>query len=144
MKSTDKPIIVVAVVTATVPEVWAAITQIDEMKKWYFDQIPAFKAELGFETQFAVHVEDRTYTHLWKVTEVVPNHKITYRWQYTEHLGTAFVTFELSARDDETHVKLINEVTEDFPTGIPEFTRDSCTAGWKYFIQDRLYHHFGN
>ncbi len=43
------------------------------MRKWYFENIPAFKPEVGFETQFNVQSEERNFLHKWKVTEVQPS-----------------------------------------------------------------------
>ena len=42
------------------------------MRQWYFENIPAFKAEVGFETQFEIHNQGRIFPHRWKVTKVVP------------------------------------------------------------------------
>ena len=47
----DQPIIVERTYNAPIEKVWNAITNKDEMKKWYFD-LAEFKAEPGFEFQF--------------------------------------------------------------------------------------------
>ncbi|WP_299311952.1 SRPBCC domain-containing protein [uncultured Aquimarina sp.] len=138
MKTTDAPIAVEETFTVSVDKVWRAITDVKEMRLWFFDNIESFKPEVGFQTQFLVQVEDRNYTHCWKVIEVIPNKKITYTWQYEEYPGDASVTFELFDKQDKTTLKLSLNVTEDFPSNIPEFTRESCLGGWNYFIGERL------
>lgn len=138
MKITDKPVVVEQVFKNPVIKVWQAITEIGQMRQWFFENIPDFKPEIGFNTQFEVQVEDRTFTHLWKVTEVVLLKKITYNWKYKEYPGDSFVIFELLEGNEKVKVRLTTKVIEDFPDHIPEFLRESCVQGWHYFIQERL------
>lgn len=143
MKKGDKPVIVEQSFKKPVLDVWNAITDLDLMKNWYFDNIPAFKAEVGFKTQFNVTNEARNFLHLWEITEVVPQKKIAYSWKFKEYPGEGLVEFEISQKDDTTHLKLTNHIVESFPDGIPEFTRESCIGGWEYFIQERLKEYLG-
>ncbi|MFD2564676.1 SRPBCC family protein [Aquimarina rubra] len=138
MKTTDAPITVEETFTVSIDKVWKAITDVREMRLWFFDNIESFIPEIGFETQFLVQVEDRKYTHCWKITEVIPNKKITHTWSYEEYPGDAYVTFELFKEDERTRLILSLTVTQDFPSDIPEFTRESCQQGWNYFIGERL------
>ena len=65
------------------PEVvWKSITENEQMHQWYFNNIPAFKPEIGFETQFVVQSGDRKFLHMWKVIEVVPKKRLVYNWKY--------------------------------------------------------------
>jgi len=138
MKKSEEPVVVEETFSAPINDVWKAITDINQMRLWYFDNIPDFKPEVGFETQFNVKSEERNFLHLWKVTEVIPGKKITYTWKFEEYTGDGFVTFELFKQNDHTKLKLTNQVVEDYPDDIPEFTRESCMAGWTYFINQRL------
>lgn len=138
MRIDEAPVIVEETFSASVETVWKAITEIDRMRLWYFDNIPAFEAEVGFEAAFTVTNEGRNFPHRWKVTEAVPMEKIAYDWQYENYPGDALVTFELFKADNRTRLKLTNTVLEDFPDDIPEFKRESCLAGWQYFIGERL------
>ena len=47
------------------------------MKLWFFSNKTYFEPVVGFETRFVIQVEDRIFPHLWKLTEVVPNKKIS-------------------------------------------------------------------
>ena len=76
MKVIDGPVIVTQDFNSSISKVWSAITDPSEMTQWYFENIPDFAPKIGFETKFVVKVEDRSYTHCWKVTEVIPNKKI--------------------------------------------------------------------
>ena len=138
MKKTDEPILIQATYESSIEKVWSAITEVAQMKKWFFEQINAFEPVEGFETKFVVAVEGRTFTHLWKIADVVLNQKIKYNWKYEEYAGDSFVTFELEEKGNHVALSLTTEVTKDFPPDVPEFTRESCIGGWNYFIKERL------
>ncbi len=95
MKTNDEPIIVEQTFNASVEKVWKAITEIDQMLKWYFDNIPDFKTEVGFQTEFNIENEGRKFLHIWKVTEVVPMKRIAYGWKFEGYAGDSFVVFDL-------------------------------------------------
>ncbi|MEL6809982.1 MAG: SRPBCC domain-containing protein [Bacteroidota bacterium] len=138
MNKSDPPIIVEHAYNVQVQKVWEAITHVDKMTQWFFDNIPDFKAEKGFSTQFQVQVEDRTFTHLWKITQVKSLDTLTYNWKYKEYPGDSKVTFKLVRWGDWTLIRLTAQILEDFPSDIPEFTRESCEGGWNYFLKERL------
>lgn len=138
MKKSEPTIIVEETFDASIEKVWTSITEIDHMRKWFFDNIPSFKPIVGFETEFAVKNEERIFTHQWQIVEVIPLKLIKYNWKYKEYDGNAFVVFELTEKDGLTNLRLINIVTEDFSDQIPEFRRESCIGGWRYFINQRL------
>lgn len=118
--------------------IWNAITQHDQMIQWFFDNIPSFKAEVGFHTKFLIEHEGRQFTHLWTITEVIPEEKIVYDWRYKEYPGIGKVIFELSEHNDQAQLTLTNQVLEPFLESIEEFKEESCRAGWHYFINQQL------
>lgn len=132
------PIIVEQQYNVPVTVLWDAITQLDQMKKWFFDNIPDFKPEVGFQTSFVVDAGERNYTHQWKIIKSVPNKKITYDWRYAECEGEGVVTFELFDDGDKSSLRLTAIGLETFPDDLPEFTRESGEAGWDYFIRQNL------
>jgi len=138
MKKTDPPIIVEANYSTSVEKVWEAINQLEKMQQWFFENIESFQAEVGFETSFAVQSYERTFTHLWKVKEVIPLKKISYHWSYEEYSGDGFVEFEIFEKENGTQLRLTNIITEDYPNDVPEFKRESCIGGWNYFLGERL------
>lgn len=138
MTDRSTPIVVEAVVSQDSGSVWQAITDVKLMTQWFFEDIPEFKAKIGFRTNFAVHVEDRTYTHQWEILEVVNERLIKYKWTYEEIPGVGYVTFELTPEDTGTKITLTNTGLETFPADLPEFTRESCLGGWQYFIEGNL------
>jgi len=64
MLKSDPPIITTQHFNTSNTNLWNAITNPSEMKQWYFDMMPDFKAEVGFKTNFHIGVEDRNYTAL--------------------------------------------------------------------------------
>jgi len=132
------PVIVEQTYNATIYKVWNAITNENQMKKWYFDTMNSFKPEVGFETEFNVQSNGIDYLHIWKVTDVITEKKITYNWKFGGYPGESNVTFELSKENNLTKLKLTTLGIESFPQDNPDFTRESWTEGWINFIQVRL------
>jgi len=115
-------------------DIWKALTDRDTMRKWYFPQLPDFRAEVGFMTEFILTHEERTFTHQWKVTEVEPLYKITYEWTFAEYHGRSATIFDISQTETGHEVAITNVVLEDCPTDVPEFTVESGIGGWEYFL----------
>jgi uncharacterized protein YndB with AHSA1/START domain len=138
MKKNEESIVVEQIFNTFAKTVWNAITSIDQMRKWYFENIPSFKPQIGFETQFNVQSKDRIFTHLWKVTEVIPMKMIAYNWKYEGISGDSVVKFELFEETKFTKLRITHRVLEDFPADIPEFKRESGVEGWTFFIGKSL------
>ncbi len=141
MLRSDPPIIIEQEINVPVSEIWSALTELEEMRQWFFDIIPDFKAEAGFETQFHLTNEGRDFPHLWKVVEVIPQEKIVVNWKFGGYSGSSNVAFEIIRTDDKNIIRLTTEVIEDHPQDIPEFRRESSVGGWNYFMKDRLYNY---
>jgi len=138
MQIQKMPIIVEQTFNASISKVWNAITDPNQMRQWFFETIDSFKPEVGFETQVNVRSNDIDYLHLWNVTEVVPEKKITYGWKYRDYPGDSFVMFELSSANNQTNLKLTHTGIESFPQDNPDFSRESCNEGWNFLIHKRL------
>ena len=138
MKKNEDPIIIEQTFNTSVDTVWNAITEIEQMRQWYFESISSFKPEVGFETQFNINSQDNNFLHKWKVTEVVPLKMLAYNWKYEGISGDSFVKFELFEENKLTTLRLTHQVLEDFPDDIPEFSRESGVEGWTFFIRKSL------
>jgi uncharacterized protein YndB with AHSA1/START domain len=121
---------------APVARVWKALTDVNEMRQWYFD-LKEFKPEVGFEFEFVVEHEGTTYHHLCRVTEVIPQKKIAYTWRYKAEPGDSLVTFELFDEGKKTRVKLTHTGIETFPK-TPAYARKNFEAGWTASIGSEL------
>jgi len=138
MRKSDEPIIIEQTFNTSIETVWNAITEVDQMRKWFFDNIPSFKPEVGFETQFDVQSGERNFRHMWRVTEVKPMEMIKINWKYEGYPGDSYVIFELFEQNGSILLRLTTQILEDFPDDIPEFKRESCVEGWTFLIKKSL------
>ena len=121
---------------APVGRVWTALTDVNQMRQWYFD-LKEFKPEIGFEFEFIVEHEGNRYHHLCRVTDVVPEKKIAYTWRYKGEPGDSLVTFELFPDGHTTRLKLTHTGMETFPK-TPAYARKNFEAGWTAIIGSEL------
>lgn len=133
----NEPLVIERTFRAPTNMVWRALTNNDEMKKWYFD-IAAFRPEAGFEFQFTGGTDTRTYLHLCKVTQVIPGKKLAYSWRYDGYEGESEVTFELFSRGDQTRLRLSHSGLETFPSDNPDFASKNFVNGWASIIGESL------
>ncbi len=136
LKSKDEPLVIERTFNAPAARVWRALTNKDEMKRWYFD-LKEFKPEVGFEFQFTVEHEGFTYVHHCKIKEVIPGKKLVHSWRYEGYEGDSQVTFELFAEGNRTRLKLTHDGLESFPK-IPAFARTNFREGWTQIIGSSL------
>ena len=129
-------VIVERTLKAPVTRVWKALTDVDQMREWYFD-LKEFKPQVGFEFEFSVEHEGTTYHHLCRVTEVIPEKKIAYTWRYKSEPGDSLVTIELFAEGDNTRLKLTHTGIESFPR-TPAYARKNFEQGWTAIIGTEL------
>ena len=135
MKS--EPFILERIINAPTKKVWSALTNKNEMKKWYFD-IAEFKPEVGFEFSFTASNETIEYIHLCVITEVVEEKKLAYTWRYKNFQGISLVRFELFDEGNKSRLKLTHEGLETFANNGKDFTKESFSQGWNYIIGKSL------
>ena len=121
---------------APVAQVWNALTDVEQMRQWYFD-LKEFKPEPGFEFEFVVEHEGVSYHHLCRITEVIPQQRIAYTWRYKGEPGDSLVTFELLPEGNKTRLKLTQKGIETFPE-TPAYARKNFEAGWTAIIGSEL------
>ena len=131
-----EPIILERTFNAPLARVWQALTDVEQMRQWYFE-LEEFKPDPGFEFEFVVEHEGNSYHHLCRVTEVIPEKKIAYTWRYKGQPGDSLVTFELSPEGEKTRLKLTHTGTETFPR-TPAYARKNFEAGWTAIIGSEL------
>jgi len=129
-------VVVERTLNAPVARVWRALTDVDQMREWYFD-LKEFKPQVGFEFEFVVEHEGNRYHHLCRITEVIPEKKIAYNWRYKGEPGDSLVTFELFADGEKTRVKVTHTGIETFPK-TPAYARKNFEAGWTSIIGTEL------
>ena len=134
----SNPVIVEQICKAPVEKVWQVLTDRDDMKQWYFE-LHEFRAEVGFEFRFwGGPAEDRQYLHICKITEVVPNQKLSYSWRYEGYPGQTIVSFQLFANAENTLVRLSHSGLETFPTENADSAPENIAEGWNWIITKSL------
>jgi uncharacterized protein YndB with AHSA1/START domain len=122
---------------APVEKVWQAITDKEQMKRWYFD-LEEFTAEPGFEFRFHAGPPETQWLHECKILEVVPGKRLKYSWRYPGYEGNSFVTWELFAEGDNTRLRLTHEGLESFPSTIRELRKENFAEGWTSIVGTAL------
>lgn len=133
----NHPIVVERTFNAPADKVWRAITDRDEMKKWYFD-IENFKPVVGLEFSFYGGDEKKQYLHLCKITEVIPGKKISYTWRYEDDAADTLVTFEIFPAGNTTTVRLTHEGVERFSKDNPALAKENFIQGWTEIVGTNL------
>ena len=133
-----QPVVTERMFDASALIVWRALTDKNEMKKWYFD-LPDFKPEVGFKFEFFGGADSLVqYLHLCEITQVVPEKLLTYSWRYDGYAGNSFVTFELFERENKTLLRLTHKGIETFPAENPDFAKENFMDGWNHIIHTSL------
>jgi uncharacterized protein YndB with AHSA1/START domain len=133
---TTEAIVIERTLNAPVARVWQALTDVDQMRQWYFD-LKEFRPQAGFEFEFVVEHEGNRYHHLCRVTEVIPEKKIAYTWRYKGEPGDSLVTFKLFPERNKTRLKLTHTGIETFPK-TPAYARKNFETGWNTIIDSEL------
>jgi uncharacterized protein YndB with AHSA1/START domain len=123
---------------APIEKVWEAITNLEQMKEWYF-QMDGFRPEVGFEFRFSgrgKHGEE--YIHICRVLEADPKKKLSYSWTYEGLPGYSVVTFALTPEGEKTRVKLTHEGLDSFPRDNADFAKENFVEGWTHIIGKSL------
>lgn len=121
---------------APAQRVWEALTDVNKLRKWYFN-LSGFELRVGYKFEFAGESDCAQYIHFSEITEVVEGKKLTYTWSYKGYEGMSYVTWELFPERDKTKVVLTHVGLESFPKH-PDFSKDSFTGGWTYFLGTAL------
>lgn len=132
------PLVFERTYNAPAGKVWAAITQKEQMKQWYFD-LKEFMPEPGFEFSFLSGPPDGIqYLHLCGILEVIPGKKLSQSWRYNGYEGYTTVTWELFDEGDKTTVKLTHAGLHTFPATNPDFAANNFKEGWTHILGTSL------
>jgi uncharacterized protein YndB with AHSA1/START domain len=132
------PLILERTYKASTAIIWKALTNPNEMKRWYFN-LPGFKAEVGYEFRFLGGKDENTqYLHLCKITEVIAEKKLAYTWVFDGYEGSSLLTFELFPEGEHTRLKLTHSGLHSFPKNMPDLAPHNFAAGWNSILDQSL------
>ncbi len=121
---------------APVEKVWRALTELEQIRQWYFD-IAEFEPVVGFTFTFMGGSKEMQYKHICTITAAEPLSKLAYSWQYDGYEGNSEVSFELFEEGDGTRLKLTHTGLDTFPP-LKDFQRESFAKGWTYITDTPL------
>lgn len=131
----SQPVIVERTFDAPVVKVWKAITTKEQISQWLFP-MDYFECKSGFEFRFTGSKDDVSYSHLCKITEVVPLKKLSFSWRYDGFSGNSFVTFELfSEGKNKTLLRLTHMGLDTLPPSNPNFLNGNYVPNWPHHIE---------
>lgn len=139
-----EPVVVERTFAAPASVIWRAITDRNEMAKWYF-KLEKFEPIKGFEFQFTGGPEDGVqYLHFCKITEVIEGQKLAYSWRFDGYAGDSEVSFELFPEGDQTRVRITHAGVATFPAiKYPDLARHNFEAGWRGILDVALAGYLG-
>ena len=122
----------------TPEQVWKAITDKNEMGKWYF-HLEKFIPEIGFEFHFWGGTEERQYLHNCRITEVIQGKKLCHTWSYEGIPGETILCFEIESEGAKrTKLTLSHSGFETFPADNPDLDPKNFDEGWTYILGTSL------
>lgn len=140
----NHPIVLEKNFDVPITKVWNAITNNNEMKKWYFD-LEEFKPEIGIKFQFTGGPSpEKQYLHLCEITEIIPEKKLAYSWKYDGYSGISYVNFEFSSKNNQTRLTLTHTGIETFPKNNSDFAIENFIKGWNEILSTSLKNYLEN
>ena len=131
-------IIVERTFNVPVNKVWTALTDTNEMKKWYFT-IEKFEPKVGFKFDFMSGADNGTqYLHLCEITEAEENKKLAHTWRYDNYPGNSLVCWQLIDKGEQTLVRLTHKDVHTLEEGGPDFAKENFVQGWNYILHTSL------
>lgn len=138
MKASDNNIELEFTYPQSVEVLWENFTVYDKVTQWFFKEIKEFEPKIGYETEFVVKLDEKTFTHCWYILDFEPQETLSMHWWYEEYDGEMRVTFDFDKEKTGSKIKVTIETTDDFPQDMEEFKRESCINGWNYFLGKSL------
>lgn len=115
---------------APTSEVWAALTNKERIREWFFD-VSDFEVKPGIEFEFKKPGFKREFLHRCRILDAKDNEKLQYTWAYPGLMdGESVVTWELIPRGNATSLRLTHEDLSLHKEGGESFTLKRFESGW--------------
>lgn len=130
------PIKLERIYNAPIAKVWAALTEKELLKKWYFDFSEGFKPEVGHEFDWWAGFPEKQWLHRGKITEVIPGKKLAHTWEYPGYTGQSLVEWELTEfGKNQTKLNFTFRTLIPFDPKEEALKRKNFVEGWNHIIQ---------
>jgi uncharacterized protein YndB with AHSA1/START domain len=136
----DETISLERIYTAPINAVWAAVTEKEQLRKWYFDFSESFKLEPDHEWEWwAGPPGGKQWLHRGKITDVVAGKKLAHTWEYPGYQGKALVEWELVELDkNSTRLNFEFKILIPFDQNEEALKRKNFVEGWNYIVHTGL------
>jgi len=135
------PIVVTHVFDCQPEKVWNALSQEDELRKWYFP-VQDYLFETGKEFFFYESEESQHYLHRCRFLTIIPGQMIEYAWSHPEQSkGSSVVKWVLGKEGEKTRVTLSHSGVENFSDAGEAFSRANYEMGWNAIVKNMLRNH---
>lgn len=132
MQNTE-PVVKEIVINAPISKVWSALTEKEQIEKWL---MPAndFILEAGNTFNMLGRNRGIDYLHICKITEIIPEKKLSYTWGIKDKLSDTLVTYELEDIEGKTKLTLTHSGWDKVTLAEPGTGRDDYNNGWQFVI----------
>ncbi len=130
------PVRIEKILDSPVEKVWLALTEREQMKKWYFDLPDSFKLLPGQEFDWWAGPSDgKQWHHRGKIMEVIKNKMLVHSWEFPGYTGYSELSWELSdAGDNKTRLILTHKFIVPFDLNEEALRRRNFVSGWKQIL----------
>lgn len=121
-----------------VSEVWAALTDENKLKEWYFP-VKHFELEVGKTFTFYESEKGTRFFHSCTFLQIVPEKILEYTWTHpNDSKCSSIVKWELESKEQKTLVTLTHIGAENFADAGPEFSVSNFEMGWEAILKTML------
>jgi len=128
-----KPIIKEVVINAHASKVWAALTEKEQLAKW-FHASDDYTGETGKTFHMDALHEGKNYLHTLTITEQIPEQKLSLDWHINGDVGVTHVTYLLEPQGESTKVTVTHSGFENYERAAAEDNRSGYDAGWEHVL----------
>lgn len=132
------PVQISTKVKAPIEKVWAALTDPQRMRQWYFD-IDRESLQDGDTFKFYEPGDKKEFLHECLILEMKAPSKFRHTWAYPElSKGSSTVNWDLESDGDQTEVILTHEGIEHLYDGGKAIAKEDFIAGWTEILNNEL------
>ena len=127
-----QPLIKEITVNAPISKVWKAITEKEELAKWFHTSEDYIFEEGKTFHMDALH-EGKNYLHTITITKIIPEKKLGLDWFIESDCGITQVLYELEPSGDKTKVKVTHSGFDKYGDA-GEKNRTGYSSGWDHVL----------
>jgi len=119
-------------------EIWAALTDENKLRKWYFP-VKNYELEVGKTFTFYESEEVTRFFHSCTFLQIVPEKILEHTWTHpNDSKGSSILKWKLESIGEKTKVTLTHRGAENFADAGPDFSIANFEMGWNAFLKTML------